>query len=131
MNVQSIINKIEQVYSTALRKPAINMNPILIACSFAKRPGLSVIMSTGKIIERLGKRGIPTEDGRDGTPNKTNILVHAIVSEVFRALQEDYSIDGSCMPGSISFAGTVNTPAGPVPVEGYNVNAPRITSRGI
>ena len=131
MNIQSIISKIEKMYDGALRAPQKTLPALLVACSFMQRPGLSTIVSTSNIIEHLSRAGIPTEDSRDGTPNCTNKVIAGIISEVVRMFQHDYRVETSIKPGEIVIAGTVNTPAGPIPFTGLNPEVIKTGGGGI
>lgn len=122
MDVSSICDSIRQVYDKAVRTPHPKYPPILVWCSYLTRPGLSVTISVGNIIQSLSKKGIPTEDGADGQPNFTNKLVHSVVSEIYRAMKEDFYIQTASGPGSVQVTTTGSNAGGMVVGMGPNVN---------
>ena len=121
MNINSICNTIRTTFESVVRSPAKTIPVILLVCSFARRPGLSVIVSTAKIIEALSKKGIPTDNLPDGQPNFTNKLVHGIVTEVYRAIKEDMNIQVGLGPASINIMANGSNAGGPVVSTGFNV----------
>lgn len=126
MGIEKICDTIKKVIDKSMRPKVPSIAPILRACSYAQRPGLSVIYSVGKIIQNLSKSGISTEDGVDGRPNYTNKLVTSVVSEIYRAIKEDMCIQVSVSPGGIQMTGTGANAGGPVQIMGFNTNCPDI-----
>lgn len=110
MDVKSICDKINSMLKT-VRKPLTFLPPILLYCSLARRPGLSVIVSSSKIIKSQADFGAPTGTLPDGTPNLMNQLIVNIVDEVFRALKEDSVVQLVTSPGAIKTVGSTGPTA--------------------
>lgn len=119
-NVKSICDTIKNVIDSGIRKAAPNLSAIVMLCSLAKRPGLSTIVSVMKIVQQFKRRGIPTENNEDGSPNLNIQLAYTIVDEIYRALREDANVQGATSPGSVSFLGNGENAGGPVVVRGVN-----------
>lgn len=117
--IQSICTSIQGLL-TNMRPPANIIPSIIMICSLVKRPGLSTIVSVGNIISNLSKQGFITSKNEDGSANMTNLLVHTIVSEVYRAIKMDMNLQVAFQPGSMMFMGTGANAGGPVVVNGVN-----------
>lgn len=119
MDITSVIDKIKGVMS--INRPKFPVMPaIFLACSLARRSGLSVSLSTANVVAALKKKGIPTEKMPDGQPNYTVVHDHILLKEIFRALCEDGRIDVVFPKFSMFITGTATTAAGPAPVTGTN-----------
>ena len=123
INIQSITEGIKKMFDGALRNPAKIISPIILICSLSRRPGLSCVISSANIIQNMAKNGIPTGKLPDGSDNMMNKLVNNIVSEIYRALKEDASVQIGIAPGSITVTGTGANAGGPVVIKGFNVNS--------
>lgn len=106
LGIESVIKSIKNLFDNELRTAANIIPGIIMICSLAKRPGLSALISFGRIIQELEKSGMPTEPLPDGTPNMMNKMVHHVVCEVFRALKEDANIQVALAPGSVNIVAT-------------------------
>lgn len=122
LSTDGIVQSIKDSFSQNLRSPAKLISGIIMICGLLRRPGLSCILSTGNIIQALSKNGIPTDNLPDGSPNLMNLMVSAIVCEVYRAMKEDANIQVAIEPGSINVIATGSSPSGPVTCSGPNVN---------
>ena len=92
MTVKEICKSIQNFMDTYTRKPFPAIAGLIMACSLAKRPGLSVIVSTSNVLANLNCYGISTENMPNGEANKLNGYTKAIITEVYRAIQEDMKI---------------------------------------
>jgi hypothetical protein len=91
-----------QSFLKSTRSPAPIIPQILMSCSLMKRPGLSCLESSSRIIASQAEFGAPTADKfPDGTPNMMNKLIKNIVCEVYRAIKEDMNIQVVIPPGSL------------------------------
>ena len=109
---------------SATARPAVQTIPaIVMLCSLAKRPGLSTIFSTMKIVEKFKKRGIPTEPLPDGSPNNWLLSTIDTVDELYRALRQDAVVQGAGAPGNIAITATGENAGGPVVATGSNTTA--------
>lgn len=122
IGLENIIDTIKNFFQTSLRSPANFISGIILICGLARRPGLSCIISVGNIIQDISKKGIPTEDLPDGTPNMMNQLVLSIVNETYRALKEDANVQVALAPGAINVRATGGNAGGPVTCVGPNIN---------
>lgn len=118
-----IIDVIDKIKSTVTGiRPKFPVFPaMLMACSLAKRPGLSVNVSVANIISSLKKQGFKTEKGPDGQPNMTTKYTHTIVKEMFRAINEDGAVKIALPIGSITVQATGANAGGPVTCVGFNI----------
>lgn len=121
MDIQSITNSIKALFESKLT-PAPLIPSALVAIGGSQRTGLSVNRSVSKIISELTKAGIPTSVGPDGTANLTASFVKIIVTEIYRALHLDASIQISMKPGDISVITTGTNQGGPMISQGVNIN---------
>ena len=121
INTESVVSGIKQVFEN-IRKPANVISGIIMACSLAKRPGLSCMLSVGNIIQDMSKQGIPTDTLPDGTPNLMNKMVNSVICEVFRAMKEDANIQTVMPAGSITITANGGNVGGPVVSVGSNTN---------
>ena len=118
---QSLSNQIKNFFKS-LRSPANVLPAILMACSLAKRPGLSCISSTAAIISSQSGFGAPTTAKfEDGTPNMMNQLINNIVCEVYRAIQQDMNIQVVIPAGSGTTVGTGANAGGAIVVTSTNL----------
>ena len=129
LGIKEITSSFKDLFSSSLRSPANIISGIIMICGLAKRPGLSCIISTGNIIQEISKKGIPTDDLPDGSPNLMNQLIASVVCETFRALKEDADIQVSFAPGSINVVTNGGNAGGPLVGTGPNVNY--ATGRGL
>ena len=96
IGIEGIISSIKNFFETNLRNPAPFISGIILICGLARRPGLSCILSTGNILQEISKRGIPTDDLPDGSPN----LMNQMPKHLTQALMP-YKIFLSLKPGSL------------------------------
>lgn len=116
MDIKSICKTIQTTITNYTRVPFPDISGIIMLCSLIKRPGLSVIMSTSKILSSIGQSGIKTDMMEDGQENFLNIYTKAVVTEIFRAMSEDAKIQVCIGPGSATSIGTGGNAGGPVTV---------------
>lgn len=117
--LQTIVNTVNTVLEKA-RIPFVPIPAILLVCSIFKRPGMSDIATTARIIKAQAEFGAPTGPLPDGTPNKMNALIYRIVREMNKEAREYGVTESVIQPGAISVAGTVATPMGPGTFVGTN-----------
>lgn len=122
LGIEHITKTFQNLFDSNMRKPAKAIAAIILACSLAKRPGLSVALSTSNIIDELSKQGMPTGPLPDGTPNYMNKVVHTVVKEVYRAIHFDMVIQGAIKPGEMSITTSGANSGGPVIGQGTNIN---------
>lgn len=84
------------------------------------RSGLSAIKTTFAILARKKELGLPVGDYEDGSMNQNDLLINAIVTEIFKAIQEDSKITVGINPGQ-SIQGSGSNGGGPVVVVGTTI----------
>lgn len=114
--IDIIKNKLSKILDGASNAPSPTIPSIAILGS-ARREGLSAIKTTYNILQRKKELGLPVGDYEDGSPNENDLLIYAIVSEVFKALQEDAKISVAIAPGTQLLATGANA-GGPIEVFG-------------
>lgn len=122
IGIESITKSFQNLFDSNMRGPAKPIAAIILACSLAKRPGLSVALSTSNIIDELAKQGMPTGMLPDGTPNHMNKVIHTVVKEVYRAIRFDMVVQGAMKPGDLSITTSGANAGGPVVSQGTNIN---------
>lgn len=81
------------------------------------RSGLSAIKTTFAILARKKELGLTVGEYEDGSMNQNDLLINAIVTEIFKAIQEDAKITVGVNPGQ-TIQGTGGNVGGPVEVVG-------------
>lgn len=120
IGISEVVKSIKDVFEGGFRSPANVISSLILICSLAKRPGLSAILSTSKVLQALSQRGLPTEDLPDGTKNMMNQVIYETMNEAFRAIREDMNIQVGLEPGSISVTAMGGNAGGPIVVKGMN-----------
>ena len=120
LGIEEITKSVKEVFDADFRKPANVISSLILICSLGKRPGLSTILSTSKVLQALNQRGIPTGDLPDGTKNMMNQVIFEMFNEEFRAIREDMNIQVALEPGAISVTATGGNAGGPIVVKGIN-----------
>ena len=118
--IENIVNKIKSALNSA-RPKAMNIPGIFMLCSLAKRPGLSVSVSTAITVSKLKVLGFPTGTLPDGQENMTVNFVHSMFEENYRAINEDAVMQGRLGIGDITIQATGANAGGPVTVVGNNM----------
>lgn len=103
------------------RKPLKFIPAIILACGILKRPGLSSIATTARIIERLPEVGIPNGVNADGTPNLIAGYTNILVEEILREIRINGVVQGAMLKGSGTFYGQGTSPVGPITVTVSNI----------
>ena len=122
IGIEHITSSIKNMLNSTLRKPANIISGIVLACALVKRPGLSCLVSFGNVIQDISKKGIPTENLPDGTPNLMNQMVMSVISEVYRAMKEDANLQVAFPPGAINVVTNGANGGGPLVGTGPNIN---------
>lgn len=123
MSINNVIDKINSFFSmidSTLTK-VIPMPAILLLCAALSRKGLSVLTSVSNICKTFEEYGIPTGPNPDGSKNLNVLFVHGVVSEIYRALQEDAVIQGAIKPGEMMLLSQGSNAAGVVVSNGTNI----------
>lgn len=122
MGIKEICGMLKAAMEKYSRAPFQAISGLIMVCSLAKRPGLSAILSTARIINEINKNGINTGPMEDGSPNQLDIVVHEITKEIYRALREDANIQTAMGPGSFTTLGQGANAGGPVVITSTIIN---------
>ena len=87
MALNNIVQSLTSFIQTKLSIPLIPISAIMLICSTIKRPGLSPMLITSRIINRQQDFGAPVGVNIDGSPNMMNELMFVIVDELVNALK--------------------------------------------
>jgi hypothetical protein len=85
------------------------------------RSGLSALKTTFAILARKKELGLPVGEYEDGSMNQNDLLINAIVTEIFKAIQEDAKITVGIEPGQ-TIQGTGANAGGPIAVVGTTLS---------
>ena len=119
MAMNNIIQRLSSFIQNKLSIPLIPISAIMLLCSTIKRPGMSPMLITAKIIDQLGEKGVPIGVNIDGSPNLMNQMYFTVVSQIINAIKMDGKVEISIAPGAIVSSGFANG----VPVISNNVGA--------
>lgn len=125
MTIATICEKIGDLISK-VRAPMAQIPAVLIACSAIQRPGLSAMVTASNIIRRQAEAGAYFGPLADGSRNIEEAMEVIRVEEIFKAIKEEMSIQGSIAPGAATLTGTAATAGGPAPVTVTNPFAIKI-----
>ena len=122
MGIKEICNVLKTMMEKYSRAPFQAISGLIMICSLSKRPGLSSILSTARIISAINKQGIHTGPMEDGSPNQLDIVIHEITKEIYRAMREDANIQTAFGPGSFTTLGQGANAGGPVVITSQIIN---------
>lgn len=123
MALNNTIQKLSSFIQNKLSIPLIPISAIMLVCSTIKRPGLSPMLITSKIINECGEKGMPIGVNIDGSPNLMNQMCFIIVDQLVNALKLDGKVEVAIPPGSIVSSGFGINAGGMMPVTTYNMSA--------
>lgn len=110
----NVVQKLTQFLSKYMAPPLASIPAFMLICTSIKRPGLSPIQITGRVINRMGEKGMLIGANIDGSDNKMNQMVYMIVDEMVKAIQLDAKVDVGIAPGAITTQGVAPPGGGPV-----------------
>lgn len=119
MAMNNIIQRLSSFIQNKLSIPLIPISAIMLLCSTIKRPGMSPMLITAKIIDQLGEKDIPIGVNIDGSPNLMNQMYFTMVDQIINAIKMDGKVEVAIAPGAIVSSGFANG----VPVISNNVGA--------
>jgi hypothetical protein len=119
MAMNNIIQRLSSFIQNKLSIPLIPISAIMLLCSTIKRPGISPMLITAKIIDQMGEKGAPIGVNIDGSPNLMNQMYFTIVDQIINAIKMDGKVEIAIAPGAIVSSGFANG----VPVISNNVGA--------
>jgi hypothetical protein len=120
-STKEITKNIKSLFK-GVKKPADILPLALMACSLAKRPGLSALGSAATVIAGQSEFGAPTSARFvDGTPNCMNHLIMSLFSEIYRAVTQDMVVNVVIGEGELTSIGTGANGAGTVITTSRNI----------
>lgn len=129
MALSNIVQKLTSFIQNKLSLPLVSIPAVLLICSTIKRPGLSPMLITSRIINRQQEFGAPIGVNIDGSPNLMNQMFYIIVDELVKALKMEGKVEIGISPGAITTTGFGANAGGMVSVVSTN-NAP-VSGSGI
>lgn len=120
MAITNIIGKLTSFIQNKLSIPLIAIPAVLLICSTIRRPGLSPMLITSRIINRQQEFGAPVGVNIDGSPNLMNQMYYVMVDELVRALKMDGKVEVAIPPGAITSLGFGANSGGMVSVVSSN-----------
>lgn len=129
MSISTIVQNISSFIQNKMSIPLIPVPAIMLICSTIKRPGLSPMLITSRIITRQQDFGAPIGVNIDGSPNMMNQLFYVITDEIINALKMEGKVEIAIPPGGVTSIGTGANSGGPVIVTSKNVEP--ISGNGI
>jgi hypothetical protein len=116
----SILSGIKKILKITNTGVASNVPTPLLLVGAPKRPGLSAVKLSNRIIQRKSDAGLPIGTLPSGTANPDEIMIRIMCEELIKMLQEDGVIQIAIPPGTtLSAAGA--SAAGPVTVLGSTI----------
>ena len=129
MNINTIVQNVTTFIQNKLSIPLIPIPAVMLICSTLKRPGLSSMLITSRVISRLPSLGINTGVNIDGSENLLNQVLYVTIDEIVNAIKNDSKTEIAIAPGSITTVGKGANSGGPVVITSTNVQA--ISGSGI
>ena len=121
MNISSIVQNISSFIQNKLSIPLIPIPPVMLICSTLKRPGLSPMLISSRIISRQSEFGATVGVNIDGSPNMMNQLIYVMTDEIVNAIKSEGKVEMAIAPGGITTTGTGANSGGPVVITSTNV----------
>lgn len=121
MNIGSIVENLSSFMKKWISIPLIPVPAVMLICASLKRPGLSPMLISSKIISRQGDFGARVGVNIDGSPNMMNQLICVMVEEIVNAIKMDGKVEIGVPPGGITTIGTGENGGGPMVVRSNNV----------
>lgn len=121
MAMNNIIQRLSSFIQNKLSIPLIPISATMLICSTIKRPGLSPMLITSKIIDEMGDKGAPISVNIDGSPNLMNQMYFVMVDQIINAIKLDGKVEIGIAPGAIVSSGFGINAGGMMPVTTSNV----------
>lgn len=129
MALNNIIQNLSTFIQNKLSIPLIPIPAIMLVCSTIKRPGLSPMLITSRIIDDMGEKGAHIGVNIDGSENLMNQMYFSMVNQIVNALKMEGKVEVAIPAGSISSMGFGANSGGMVQVQSFNTSD--VAGRGI
>lgn len=120
MALNNIVERLTSFIQNKLSVPLTAIPAALLVCSTIKRPGLSPMLITSRIINRQQEFGAPVGVNIDGSPNLMNQMYYVIVDELVKALKMEGKVEVAIPTGAITSVGFGANGGGMMTVKSYN-----------
>ena len=127
MNVMGIVDNISAFMKKWVSIPLVPLPAIMVVCASVRRPGLSPMLISSRIISRQSEFGARVGVNIDGSPNMGNQLIRVMVEEIIRGIKMEGKVTVAVPPGGITTVGTGENGGGPMVVTSNNVTATNFT----
>lgn len=121
MALTNVIQKLTSFIQNKLSIPLIPIPAIMLVCSTIKRPGVSTMLITSRIINRQQDFGAPIGVNIDGSPNLMNQMFFVVVDEIVKALKMEGKVEIAIPTGGITSQGFGANSGGMVSVISTNI----------
>ena len=102
MALTNVIQKLTSFIQNKLSIPLIPIPAVMLICSTIKRPGISPMLITARIINRQQEFGAPVGVNIDGSPNLMNQMFFVVVDEMVKALKLEGKVEVAIPAGGIT-----------------------------
>lgn len=120
MALTNVIQKLTSFIQNKLSIPLIPIPAAMLICSTIKRPGISPMLITARIINRQQEFGAPVGVNIDGSPNLMNQMFFVVVDEMVKALKLEGKVEVAIPAGGITSMGFGANSGGMVSVVSTN-----------
>lgn len=120
MALTNVIQKLTSFIQNKLSIPLIPIPAVMLICSTIKRPGISPMLITARIINRQQEFGAPVGVNIDGSPNLMNQMFFVVVDEMVKALKLEGKVEVAIPAGGITSMGFGSNAGGMVSVVSTN-----------
>lgn len=119
----NIVDNVSAFIKKWVCTPLIPIPAVMLVCASLKRPGLSAMLISSRIISRQGEFGARVGVNIDGSPNMMNQLIQVMTEEIVNAIKMEGSVEIGVPPGGITTVGTGENAGGPVIVTSNNLTS--------
>jgi hypothetical protein len=126
MALNNIVEKLTSFIKNRMSLPLTAIPGFLLVCSTLKRPGLSPMLITARVINRQQEFGAPIGVNIDGSPNMMNQMFHILIDEMVKALKMEGKVEVAIPPGAITSVGFGANAGGLVQVTSNSVGTPTL-----
>ena len=121
MALSNIVDRLSSFIQKKINIQLASIPAIMLIYSTVKRPGLSPMLITSRIINRQQDFGAPVGVNIDGSPNLMNQMFFVIVDELVKALKLEGKVEIGIAPGAITTMGHGTNAGGMMSVVSTNV----------
>lgn len=120
MALNNIIQTLSSFIQNKLNIPLIPIPAVMLVCSTIKRPGLSPMLITSRVINDIGEKGAHIGVNIDGSENLMNQMCFSMVNQIVNALKLEGKVEIAIPTGGITSSGVGSNSGGMVYVQSFN-----------